>query len=289
MTFGSGKGGTSHASSAVGVGNTSWDLKKVLGTVDVYADGSSFFEVPARTPIYFQALDSNNYVIQTMRSWSTLQGGEMQSCIGCHEHKNTVPLYSHPVSEAMNRGIQKITPYFDGEPRNFGFIDEIQPLLDRECVSCHDGVKAKMSHKGALKVIDTQSKRKYSDAYINLTHARRITEWNNSLQGDASNTEANWVHGMGEPTLLKPYSAGAATSNLIKRLKTGHGANKLTPKEIEHIALWIDLLVPFISEYRQAGNWTEKEMEYYNYYETKRDKYTEIDRKNIEEYIKSLF
>lgn len=289
MTFGSGKGGTSHASSAVGVGNTSWDLKKVLGTVDVYADGSSFFEVPARTPIYFQALDSNNYVIQTMRSWSTLQGGEMQSCVGCHEHKNTVPLYSHPVSEAMNRGIQKITPYFDGEPRNFGFIDEIQPLLDRECVSCHDGVKAKMSLKGDLKVIDNQSKRKYSDAYINLTHARRITEWNNSLQGDASNTEVNWVHGMGEPTLLKPYSAGAATSNLIKRLKTGHGANKLTPKEIEHIALWIDLLVPFISEYRQAGNWTEKEMEYYNYYETKRDKYTEIDRKNIEEYIKSLF
>ena len=28
----------------------------VLGSAEVYEDGSAFFEVPARTPVYFQAL-----------------------------------------------------------------------------------------------------------------------------------------------------------------------------------------------------------------------------------------
>ena len=37
--------------------NGSWDVKHVLGDATVYEDGSACFEVPARTPVYFQALD----------------------------------------------------------------------------------------------------------------------------------------------------------------------------------------------------------------------------------------
>jgi hypothetical protein len=44
-----------------------------------YEDGSAAF-VPARTPVYFQALDERGYALQTMRSWSTLQPGERASC-----------------------------------------------------------------------------------------------------------------------------------------------------------------------------------------------------------------
>ena len=75
-------------STPVAVGNGSWDPKIVLGTTPVYEDGSAMFEVPARTPVYFQALDAHGHVVQTMRSWSTLQPGECASCVGCHENKN---------------------------------------------------------------------------------------------------------------------------------------------------------------------------------------------------------
>ena len=85
---------------------------------------------------------------------------------------------------AMNTGIQRIEPEGIGD-RCFSYIKEVQPIWDAHCISCHDGVKSKLSLKGELKVVDQQTKRKFSDSYLNLTHARRMTEGNDSWQGDA--------------------------------------------------------------------------------------------------------
>ena len=70
-------------------------------------------------PLYFQALDENGRVVQTMRSWSALQPNEVQSCVGCHEHKNTVPVAGHPVSMAMNKGIKALAPEDEMGERKF--------------------------------------------------------------------------------------------------------------------------------------------------------------------------
>lgn len=282
-----GKGGAGHASSPVGVGNASWDVKKVHGTVDVSPDGSAFFKVPARKPLYFQALDGNGMVIQTMRSWSTLQPGEFQSCVGCHEHKNTVPLTNHPLSQSMDRELQNIIPE-PGGLRGFSFIDEVQPILDKHCISCHDGAKQKMSLKGDLKVVDKQTKRQFSDAYLNLTHARKTSQWNDSWQGQDDHPEVNWVSNQSEPSALPPRSAGAARSGLIKRLREGHGKTKLTSEEINRFIMWLDLAVPFIGDYTAANNWTDKEKEFYERYRKKREQFDQEDRKSILRYIQSL-
>ncbi|NDV57312.1 hypothetical protein [Bacteroides sp. 519] len=285
--FGVGAGGAGHAFTPVGVGNASWDVKRILGTIDVEPDGSAFFSVPARTPLYFQALDKNNKVVQTMRSWSTLQPGETQSCVGCHEHKNTVPLTSHPMSIAMEKGIRIIEPEGIGE-RNFSYIKEVQPIWDAKCISCHDGVKHSMSLKGDLKVVDTQTRRKYSDSYLNLTHARKTTHDNDSWQGNPHHPEVNWISSLSEPTILKPYFAGSATSNLIKRLENGHGGVTLTKNEIETVSTWLDLLVPFVGNYKEANDWTPDEMKYYEYYEEKQKKAQEENEKNILLYLQTF-
>ena len=285
--YGFDKGGGGHAFTPVGVGNAAWDIKRILGTVDVKEDGSAFFAVPARTPLYFQALDENNRVVQTMRSWSTLQPGEIQSCVGCHEHKNTVPVASHPVSEAMREGIQPITPEGIGD-RAFSYQKEVQPIWDAHCISCHDGVKSKLSLKGDLHVVDEQTKRKYSESYLALTHARKLTDGNDSWQGDAHHPEVNWISSLSEPTLLPPYFAGSNTSNLIKRLESGHGGCKLSKEEIATVALWIDLLVPFVGDYREANNWTDEEKAFYTYYEQKREKARAEERENIRMYLQAL-
>lgn len=285
--FGFDKGGGGHAFSPVGVGNASWDIKRILGTIDVQADGSAFFKVPARMPLYFQALDENDRVVQTMRSWSTLQPGETQSCVGCHEHKNTVPLVGHPVSMAMQTGIQPIVPEGVGD-RVFSYTREVQPIWDAHCISCHDGVKNKMSLKGELRVVDTQTKRKYSDSYLNLTHASRMTQDNDSWQGDSHHPEVNWISSLSEPTLLPPYSAGSNTSRLIQRLEKGHGGTTLSREEIATVSIWLDLLVPFIGDYREANNWTQEEHDYYTYYEKKREVSRQTDKENIRLYLESL-
>ncbi|TWU39776.1 HzsA-related protein [Novipirellula artificiosorum] len=55
-----------HAS--VGV-KSSWDVKRVLGTVPVEEDGSASFTIPANTPISIQPLDEQGRALQLMRSW----------------------------------------------------------------------------------------------------------------------------------------------------------------------------------------------------------------------------
>ncbi|HNY26324.1 MAG TPA: hypothetical protein PKH31_02980 [Candidatus Sumerlaeota bacterium] len=132
-----GQGGGALASTPVSLGNGSWDVKTVLGSARVHEDGSAFFTVPARTPLYFQALDEKGRAVQTMRSWSTLQPGENASCVGCHETKNSTPLASRPLSLAMRGAPQDLEPFY-GPPRGFSFEKEIQPILDRHCIACHD-------------------------------------------------------------------------------------------------------------------------------------------------------
>ena len=288
QAYGVGKGGSAHTGSPVGVGNTSWDLKKIHGTVDVYADGSAFFTAPARRPLYFQALDARGFVVQTMRSWSTLQPGEFQSCVGCHEHKNTVPVSGHPVSIAMGKGVQAITPRDAKGLRNFSYITEVQPIWNQHCVKCHNGVTHPMSLKGDMQVVDKQTKRKFSDSYLSLTHAYQISVGNESWQGVAEHPEVNWISALSEPTLLKPYPAGAATSNLIARMQKGHGGTKPSPQEISTVALWLDMLVPFISDYREANNWSAEDHTYYTYYEQKRAAARREEAANIQQYIQSL-
>ena len=45
----------------ISLNSGSWDVKHVLGEVDIEADGSCSFEVPARAPVYFQVLDAHGY------------------------------------------------------------------------------------------------------------------------------------------------------------------------------------------------------------------------------------
>ena len=290
-----GPGGGALCSSPAGAGNTSWDIKKVYGEVDVYEDGSAFFEVPARVPLYFQALDSNGYMVQTMRSWSTLQPGEMQSCVGCHEHKNTVPIANNTISIAMDKGIQQIVPLDDNGLRGFSFIKEVQPILDQHCVGCHNGTKNKINLSGE-QIVHKATRRNFSYAYLNLTHTVPYGSTAEYIAGtrpgrfkaNPDHPEVNWISNMSEPTMIKPYTAGAAKSNIIKRLNTGHGNTKITPQEISTIALWIDLVAPYIGDYFEANNWSEKELEFYMYHDDKRQKAIEEDAEAIKAYILSL-
>ncbi len=112
-----------------------WDVKRVLGTTPVHDDGSACFTLPARTPVYFQALDAKGHAVQTMRSWMSLQPSESVSCVGCHENKNSAPPVAR-TSQALLGGPQPLTPPEWGTD-GFGFIRHVQPILDKHCVKCH--------------------------------------------------------------------------------------------------------------------------------------------------------
>ena len=304
----SGPGGGALVCTPVSVGNGTWDVKRVLGETPVQEDGSAFFIVPARTPVYFQALDARGRAVQTMRSWSTLQPGENASCVGCHESKNSAPPgQGYGFTQAMKRPPLKLEPFF-GPDRGFSFATEIQPILDRQCVRCHrerepvlamarDGDKALFDQSPETrshgkdrafsllgdKVSDSQAGRDWSDAYLVLTQAKREGK-NGAFRGQPDGRWVHWITSQSVPSPLPPGSAGALHSNLLKLLEGGHYDVRLSREEYEKIACWIDLLVPYCGDYTEANTWNRDELEKYRRYDKKRKHMDELDQ----EAIKSL-
>src|ERR1041385_3997977 len=63
-------------------------LERIGGTVPVEADGSDYFALAAVGSFFFVALDENDMSVKRMQSFTTVQPGEQQSCVGCHEHRS---------------------------------------------------------------------------------------------------------------------------------------------------------------------------------------------------------
>jgi Tol biopolymer transport system component len=244
----------------------SWESKTVLGETPIFPDGSAAFKVPARTPVYFQVLDSNNYCIATMRSWSTLMPGEKFACVGCHESKleappvGTVPMATDALALEKTLGVEN--EYFDY--RKF-----IQPILDKNCISCH-----KSGHSSGLDLTGdlvapgsitekgfSASKRSWTRSYLSLT------EGTGGFGGSGANV--NFCTIFSPPEQQMPNSFGAVKSSLMSKLKAGHNNVKLTDKELNTMACWIDLCCP------HAG--------YYNYYMSTTDSanYAKLENKRI--------
>jgi hypothetical protein len=56
---------------------------------------------------------------------------------------------------------------------------------------------------------------------------------------------------------------------------------RLSPEELEKIACWIDLLVPYCGDYLEANTWTTSEMRKYRRYADKRRLEAEWEERNI--------
>jgi hypothetical protein len=244
----------------VAVGTGSWDVKAILGETKVHEDGSAMFEVPARTPVYFQALDEKNQVIQTMRSWATLMPGETFSCVGCHEDKNEAPPVASGIALAMKAGPAKLEPFY-GPTRGFSFVKEIQPILNKHCTSCHNANDKTDAAKYILTdepILDQVAGRNWSRSYLTLTGITPAADqtFPKLTQGRA-NKWVNWINNSSHPTMIRPRSGGSTRSGLFPLLEKGHHDVKLTTEELDKLHAWVDLVVPFCGDYFEGNAWSE--------------------------------
>ena len=65
-----------------------------LGTVPLAPDGSFAVEVPADTPIAFQAVDAEGRSELNEMSWIYVRPGETRGCVGCHQPRQGTPAAS---------------------------------------------------------------------------------------------------------------------------------------------------------------------------------------------------
>jgi formylglycine-generating enzyme required for sulfatase activity len=211
-----------------------WDVRRVLGTVPVFADGSAVFRIPANTPVSVQPLDAEGKALAVMRSWFAAMPGEVLSCVGCHEEQNSVPLSRNALASQSAPGA--LTPWY-GPARGFSFQREVQPVLDRHCVGCHSDKREDIPSfvdDGKWVSFDTAQNR-YSKSYLALMrYVRR-----NGPEGDYHT--------------LTPAEFHADTSELIQRLQKGHHGVHLDAEAWDRLITWIDVNVPFYGTWREAA------------------------------------
>jgi hypothetical protein len=284
-----GRGGSAKVSTPIAVGTGSWDVKAILGDTTVHEDGSAMFEVPARTPVYFQALNEKNQVIQTMRSWATLMPGETFSCVGCHENKNETPPVTGGISLAMKAGPAKLDPFY-GPTRGFSFLKEIQPILNKHCTSCHNANDKTEAAKYILTdepILDKSAQRNWARSYLTLTGIKPAEQTNPKLSEGRSNKWINWINNSSEATMLSPNSGGSIRSGLFPLLEKGHHDVKLSTEELDKLHAWVDLLVPFCGDYFEGNAWSEKTLKKAKQRLEMRKKADRDDLNNILEMLKS--
>ncbi len=203
--------------------------KRILGTVPVEADGSACFAVPADTFVYFQLLDKNRMMVQSMRSGTMVQSGEWQGCIGCHDSRNTAP----PVRQALRatrRNPSTLEGWY-GPPRLFSYRAEVQPVLDRNCVRCHEfGPRA----AGGVSLAGDR------DLTFNASYNEL---WRKGLIR---------AIGAGPAEIQPAKSWGSHASKLIATLLQGHGGIAPPSEDFERLVTWIDINAPYYPTYATA-------------------------------------
>ena len=212
-----------------------WDVRRVLGTVPVTDDGSAYFVVPANTPIAVQPLDTEGKALQLMRSWFTAMPGEVVACVGCHEKSNKAPPQRR--LSALARKPSRIKPWY-GPVRGFSWDREVQPVLDKYCVGCHNGrAQADTQIPPDLRRAAPQ-KMPHSDApFPPSFYALRRFVRSPGLEGD--------------PRVLPVADYHADTSPLVRMLRKGHHNVRLDQEAWDRLVTWMDLNAP------AYGTWLE--------------------------------
>lgn len=229
-----------------------WDPRRILGTVPVCEDGSVSFKVPAYTPFSIQPLDAEGKAVQLMRSWITAQPGEPVSCVGCHEKQNSTSPTNPRTMAAQSKPVE-IAPFY-GPARGFSFNREVQPVLDRYCVDCH---QAEPQSEKLAEIFGSDPIPELPD--FRTGPAKPLLD-NGNYINQASRFSPSYYQlrrFVRTPTkesqmaTLNPYEFHADMTQLMQILQNGHYGVELDQESWDRLITWIDLNAPF------HGNWND--------------------------------
>lgn len=206
-------------------------LRRVLGTVPVEPDGSASFQVPALRSLYFVALDEKGLAVKRMQSYTMVMPGETQGCVGCHEPrtKTIIPESGQGTLMALERSPSQIKSV-PGVPDVFDYPRDIQPILDRHCVSCHSAEKP----SGRV-VLTGDYNEWFTQSYYALFAYDQISDMHGRYNTEFRNH--------------KPYGFGTGASKLMDKLDIRHYDVKLTNQEHDTVRLWIEASAYFAGTY----------------------------------------
>ncbi len=224
----------------------SFTLERILGEVPVEADGSAYFELPAVRSVFFVALDQNDVPVKRMQSFTSVEPGETVSCVGCHEPRTRTPRVqvltaayrgvsvkadlTHAVLMAVRRAPSKIEP-ISGIPDIIDYPRDIQPILDRRCLSCHDW----SSHHGDV-VLSGDRGPMFSQSYFTLIAREQISDGRNRPLSNYA-----------------PRTLGSVSSAIMRKLDGSHHGATASDLETRLVRMWIDTGAEYSGTYAACG------------------------------------
>ena len=192
-------------------------LERVLGTVPVEPDGSAYMQLPPLRSLFFVALDEKGLAVQRMRSFLNVMPGESTTCVGCHESRTRAPLSAVREARAFHRPPSRIE-LFANVPDVFDYPRDIQPILDRHCVSCHNTDRPD-GH------VDLSGDRgpQFSISYFTLTVRHLFSDGRNAYRSN-----------------YPPRTVGSGASRLLTLTEGSHYGVTISEHERLMLRLWID-------------------------------------------------
>ncbi len=214
----------------ISIGGT-FTLARILGTVPVEPDGSAYMEVPALRSLFFVALDEDGLSVKRMHSFLTVQPGETTGCVGCHEKRVIPPPSDVDRLMALDGAPATVRP-IEGMPDVFDFPRDIQPILDRHCVSCHNPDR----FEGRVDLCGDHTPL-FSQGYWTVTQFGLAVDARNEPRGS-----------------FPPRSVGSSASPIMKMIGGSHHDAKLSRREHDMIRLWIESSAPYPGTYAALGS-----------------------------------
>ena len=212
-------------------------LERILGTVPVESDGSAYFEVPAMRSIFFVALDEKDMAVKRMQSFTSVQPGEVLSCVGCHEHRSQTPRAEFHETLAVRKPAARIEPIHD-VPAVFDFPRDVQPILDALCVDCHGYEQtARGGPRDGRLILAGDRGPLYSHSYYMLTIARLFADGRNEPKSN-----------------YDPRTLGSSASRLLTLLDGSHYGVQATPHQKKMLRLWIESAAAYPGTYAALGS-----------------------------------
>jgi hypothetical protein len=206
-------------------------LERVLGTVPVEADGSAYFEAPALRSLLFVALDASGVAVKRMQSFTALEPGETLGCVGCHEHRRlTPPAAALGLPLAARKAPCPIQP-IAGAPDVPDCPRDVQPVLDRLCLKCHD-----YDRRAGGVILTGDRGPMFSHSYYSLVVWRQVADGRNYARSN-----------------YPPRALGSGGSALMQKLEPSHYGVRASAGDRQTVRLWLDAGAPYPGTYAALG------------------------------------
>lgn len=215
--------------------------RRILGEIDIRADGSFNVELPANIPVQLQTIDERGVALRTC-GWIWSRNREPRGCIGCHEDGELTP--ENNLMDAMRS--ESISLTLPPERRRVvDFRHNIMPIVEQKCVVCHGADGAPPRLDGGLELVAAADGRAdFNRAYRNLLAKSSDTDAGSYAgkyvnPGQARTSRVIW-HLFGQ-NLSRPWDGVVAEETPTPIPSDGPPAPPLSDRERQAFVQWIDL------------------------------------------------